>query len=57
MIEAGKKVRYTGEDSWAYDHNGIYEVLGYDEELDAWAVVSKTGDAFAVGEADLEEIE
>lgn len=57
MIEAGKKVRYIGEDSWAYDHNGIYEVLGYDEELDAWAVVSKTGDAFAIGEADLEEIE
>lgn len=57
MIEAGKKVIYKGETSWAYDHNGVYSVLGYDRELDAWAVLSKDGEnAYAVAEEDLEEV-
>ncbi len=57
MLEAGKKVKYLGESNWAYENGDIYELLGYDEELDAWAVMSKDGEnAYAVGEDDLEEI-
>ena len=57
MIEAGKKVRYKGESNWAFDNGGVYKVLGYDRELDAWAVMSKDGEnAYAVGEDDLEEV-
>ena len=37
-MRKGSKVKYLGEDNWAYDHNGIYEVAGYDEELDAWGL-------------------
>lgn len=58
MLKAGKKVRYKGESNWAYDKGGIYELKGYDRELDAWAVLSKDGEnAYAVGEDDLEEVE
>lgn len=57
MIEAGKKVRYKGESNWAYENGETYEVLGYDRELDAWAVMSKDGEnAYAVGENELEEV-
>lgn len=57
MIEAGKKVKYLGESNWAYDNGGVYEVLGYDKELDAWAVMSKDGEnAYAVAEEDIEEV-
>ena len=50
------KVKYLGESYWAYDNGGIYEVIGYDRELDAWGVVAKNGEAYAVGEDDLEEV-
>lgn len=57
MLEAGKKAKYLGESNWAYDKGGVYELLGFDDELDAWAVMSKDGEnAYAVGEDDLEEV-
>ena len=56
-MRKGSKVKYLGEDNWAYDKGGIYKVAGYDEELDAWAVIAKNGEMYAVGEDDLEEVE
>ena len=56
MLEAGKKVRYKGEDSWAYTNGEIYTVEGYDEELDAWGVRANNDEIYAVGEDDLEEV-
>ena len=56
MLEAGKKVKYIGESNWAYTNGEIYEVEGYDRELDAWGVKSNNGEIYAVGEDDLEEI-
>ncbi len=56
MLHAGSKVKYLAESNWAYENGEIYEVAGYDRELDAWAVISKTGEMYAVGEDDLEEI-
>lgn len=55
-IRKGSKVKYIGEDNWAYTHNGIYEVAGYDEELDAWGVIANNGEIYAVSESDLEEV-
>ena len=57
MIEAGKKVKYLGESNWAFTNGKVYEVLGYDRELDAWAVIANNGEAYAVGEDDLELVE
>lgn len=56
MIRKGSKVKYIGESSWAYTNGEIYEVYGYDEELDAYAVMSNVDELYAVGEAELEEI-
>lgn len=56
MLEAGKKVRYKGEDSWAYTNGEIYTVEGYDEELDAWGVRANNDEIYAVAEDDLEEV-
>ena len=56
MLEAGKKVKYLGEDNWAYTKGETYTVAGYDEELDAWAVKANNGELYAVAEDDLEEI-
>ena len=56
MIKAGDKVRYVGPDLVAYKTGKIYEVTGYDEELDAYGVMSELGEAYCLGEADLEEI-
>jgi len=56
MLEAGKKVRYLGESSWAYTKGEIYEVMGYDRELDAWGVKANNDEVYAVGEDDLAEV-
>lgn len=56
MLEAGKKVKYVGETNGAYTNGNIYEVYGYDEELDAWGVMSDLDEIYAVGEEDLEEV-
>ena len=56
MLEAGKKVKYTGESNWAYTNGEIYEVIGYDRELDAWGVKANNDEIYAVGEDDLEEV-
>ena len=47
MIEAGSKVKYLRESNWAYTQGEIYEVAGYDRELDAWGVISDTGEIYA----------
>ncbi len=57
MMEKGSKVKYIGETNWAYTHGEIYDVMGYDRELDAWGVMSNVGEIYAVGEDDLEEVE
>ena len=56
MLEAGKKVKYLGEDNWAYTKGEIYTVEGYDRELDVWAVRANNDEIYAVGEDDLEEV-
>lgn len=56
MIQKGSKVKYVGESNWAYTNGEIYEVYGYDCELDAYGVMSDIGEIYAVGEDDLEEI-
>ncbi len=53
-IQAGSKVKYLAETTWAYKKGKIYEVCGYDRELDAWGVMSETGEIYLVGEDDLE---
>ena len=56
MLKKGSKVKYLAESNWAYTNGEIYEVKGYDSELDAWAVMSEVGEIYVVGEADLEEV-
>ena len=56
-MERGSKVKYLAESNWAYTQGEIYVVEGYDRELDAWAVRADNGEIYAVGEADLEEVE
>ena len=56
MLMRGSKVKYLAESNWAYENGEIYEVMGYDRELDAWGVKSKIGEIYAVGEDDLEEV-
>ena len=50
MLRAGVKAKYTGESNWAYENGKVYEVLGYDEDFDAWAVEADDGEAYLVGE-------
>ena len=55
-MHRGSRVKYLGESNWAFENGEIYEVHGYDEELDAWGVLSDNGEIYAVAEQDLEEI-
>ncbi len=56
-IKIGSKVKYLGDTNWAYEKGKIYEVVGYDEELEAYAVLSDAFDeAYAVGPEDIEEV-
>lgn len=56
-MEKGSKAKYIGETNWAYTHGQIYEVEGFDRELDAWGIRSDNDEIYAVGEEDLEEME
>jgi hypothetical protein len=56
MIRKGSKVKYIGETNGAYENGKIYEVLGYDEELDAYGVMSDLDEVYAVAEEFLEEV-
>ena len=56
MLEAGKKVKYKGDDNWAFTKGKTYTVEGYDRELDAWGVKANNGEIYAVAEDDLEEV-
>lgn len=55
-IKIGSKVKYLGETTWAYENGKTYEVVGYDEELEAYAVMSEYDEAYCVAPDDLEEI-
>lgn len=57
MLQRGSKVKYIGETNGAFENGKIYEVKGYDRELDAWGVMSDMDEIYAVGEEDLEEVE
>lgn len=57
MIRTGSKVKYIGETSCAYKNGNIYEVEGYDEELDAYGVMSDLGEAYCIAPEFLEIIE
>ena len=56
MLKKGSKVKYLGESNWAYKNGKVYEVRGYDAELDAWAVKAENGELYAVAEEDLQEV-
>ena len=56
MIKVGDKVRYVGPDLVAYETGKIYEVTGYDEELDAYGVMSELGESYLLGKLDLQEL-
>lgn len=56
MLQRGSKVKYIGETNGAFENGKIYEVKGYDRELDAWGVMSDMDEIYAVGEEDLEEV-
>jgi len=57
MLHKGSKAKYIGETNGAFEKGKIYEVRGYDRELDAWGVMSDLDEVYAVGEEDLEEVE
>ncbi len=57
MLKKGSKVKFLGETNWAYEKGKIYEVCGYDSDLDAWGVMSDSGEVYVVGAEDLEEVE
>ena len=56
MLKKGSKVKYVGETNGAYENGKIYEVVGYDSELNAYGVMSDLGEAYCVSEDDLEEV-
>lgn len=56
MIKKGSKVKYIGETNGAYEHGKIYEVRGYDKELDAYGVMSDMDEVYCVAKEDLEEV-
>ena len=57
MIKVGDKVKYVGPDLVAYETGKIYEVVGYDKELDAYAVMSELDEAYLLAVENLEEIQ
>lgn len=57
MIQKGSKVKYIGKTNGAYENGKIYEVVGYDKELDAYGVMSDLGEAYCVAREDLEELQ
>lgn len=56
MFKAGEKVRYIGETNGAYENGKIYEVEGYDEDLEAYGVMSDLDEAYCVAPEFLEEV-
>ena len=56
MFKTGSKVRYIGETNGAYENGKIYEVEGYDSELEAYGVMSDLGESYCVAPEFLEEV-
>ena len=57
MIKIGDKVRYIGEDTIIYEPGHIYEVMGYDEDLGMFAIMSEADVAYLLPETIFEEID
>lgn len=55
-FKKGDKVKYIGETNGAYENGKIYEVRGYDKELDAYGVMSDLDEVYCVSESDLEAV-
>ena len=56
MFKAGDKVRYLGPDLVTYETGKIYEVTGYDKELDAYGVMSELGESYYLGDEYLQDL-
>lgn len=57
ILNKGTKVRYVGEDSPEYIYGKIYTVLGYDDFLEGYGIMSELDEAYVVDEDDLEEVQ
>ena len=57
MVKIGDKVRYIGEDKIIYEPGHLYEVMGYDEELGLYAIMSEADVAFLLADTLYEEID
>lgn len=56
MIKVGDKVKYVGPDMVTYETGKLYEVTGYNKELDAYQVMSELDEAYYLSASDLEEV-
>lgn len=56
ILAEGTKVRYVGEDLVTYVKNKVYTIEGYDEDLEAYGVMSELGEIYCVDPDDLEEV-
>lgn len=56
-IKKGTKVKYIGKTNGAYTNGEIYEVVGYDKELDAYGVMSELDEAYCVSKDSLQIVE
>lgn len=56
MIKVGDKVKYVGPDMVTYETGKLYEVTGYNKELDAYQVTSELDEAYYLSASDLEEV-
>ena len=56
MFKEGSKVKYIGETNGAYENGKIYTVEGYDDELEAYGVMSDLDEVYCVAPEDLEEV-
>ena len=56
MIKIGDSVRYIGEDTIIYEPGHIYEVTGYDEELELFQIMSEADVPFLMDIRLFEEI-
>ena len=56
ILKEGTKVKYIGEDCVTYRKGKIYTIEGYDEDLEAYGVMSELGEAYCLDPDVLEEV-
>ena len=56
-MKIGDYVRYTGEDTIIYQPGRLYQIVGYDEELDLYAFMSEADVAYLMPETLFEEVQ